>query len=95
MAVKKLAAGTAEVLDYLKQFDNGEGCSIEEIANALNRSMKSILPTVTLSLAKKKDGSREALAVYEKRTVEGKEKPVGYAVLTDAGRVYTDPVEAE
>ena len=86
----KLAEKTANVLNYLKANDTGKGVAISEIAAALGVEDKNVRPIVTLSLAAKKDGSRGALAVYEKREVEGAEKPVGYAVLTDEGRGYTD-----
>lgn len=86
----KLAEKSAEVLSYLQANDNGEGVSIAEIATALGRDEKSVRPSVCLALGAKKDGSREALATYEKRTIEGVEKPVGYAVLTDLGRSYVD-----
>ena len=90
----KLAEKSARVLEYLQQHDNGNGVAISEIADALGLDVKSVRPTVSLSLAKApKDGSREILATYEKRQVEGEEKTVGYAVLTEAGRNYTEDAE--
>ncbi len=86
----KLAEKTGKVLQYLQENDSGNGISIAEIAAAMGLEEKNIRPVVTLSLAAKKDGSRGALALYEKRQVEGEEKTVGYAVLTPEGRDFVD-----
>lgn len=90
----KLAEKTGEVFAYLQAHDTGEGVSIAEIAEAVGREPRSVLPSVTLGLAAKKDGSRPALAIYEKRD-EGGEKPVGYAVLTEEGRNFVDEDDEE
>lgn len=89
----KLTEKTKKVLDYLQANDKGDGIAISEISAALGVEDKNIRPIVTLSLAAKKDGSREALVLYEKREVEGSEKPVGYAVLTPFGRNFVDSAE--
>lgn len=86
----KLAEKSGKVLEYLQENDTGNGVTIAEIAAAMGLEEKNIRPVVTLSLAAKKDGSRGALALYEKREVEGEEKPVGYAVLTPEGREFVD-----
>lgn len=86
----KLAEKSGQVLAYLQEHDTGSGISIKEIADFMGLEEKNIRPVVTLSLAAKKDGSRGALALYDKREVEGEEKPVGYAVLTPEGREFVD-----
>lgn len=86
----KLSEKTAKVLTYLQANDKGQGIAISEVAAALGVENKNVLPVVTLSLGAKKDGSRPALATYEKRVIEGSEKPVGYAVLTAEGHTYVD-----
>jgi len=91
----KLAEKTGKVLAYLQEFDFGEGVSIEQIAEAMGLEEKQVRPCITLGLAAKKDGTRGALARYEKRADKnGGEKPVGYAVLTDEGAAYVDADEA-
>lgn len=86
----KFTEKTSKVFAYLQANDNGNGVAISEIAAATGFEEKSVRPIVVLSLAAKKDGSRGALASYEKRKIEGVEKEVGYAVLTDEGRSYVD-----
>lgn len=95
MAKRILAEKSGKVLAYLQEHDTGDGISIKEIADAMGLEEKNIRPVVTLSLAAKKDGSRGALVLYEKREVEGEEKTVGYAVLTDEGREFVDETEEE
>lgn len=86
----KLAEKSLNVLNYLQANDNGQGIAVTEIAEALGVSVKSVIPCVTLSLGKApKDGSRGVLASYDKRVIEGVEKPVGYAVLTEEGMNFT------
>lgn len=75
----QLTAKSNEVFEYLK--NNGGKVSIEELANATGRSARSIGANV-LDLTKK------GLAVREKEEVEGAEKPVAYAILTDAGKTF-------
>lgn len=91
----KLAEKSGNVLAYLQANDTGDGVSIAEIAESMGLEEKNIRPVVTLSLAARKDGSRGALALYEKREVEGEEKPVGYAVLTEEGRNFVDEDDSE
>lgn len=75
----QLTAKSNEVFEYLK--NNGGKVSIEELANATGRSARSIGANV-LDLTKK------GLVVREKEEVEGAEKPVAYAILTDAGKTF-------
>jgi uncharacterized membrane protein len=75
----QLTAKSNEVFEYLK--NNGGKVSIEELANATGRSARSIGANV-LDLTKK------GLVVREKKEVEGAEKPVAYAILTDAGKTF-------
>lgn len=75
----KLTEKSQIVFEYLK--NNGGKVSIEELANATGRSARSIGANV-LDLTKK------GLVVREKEEVEGAEKPVAYAVLTDAGKTF-------
>ena len=91
----KLAEKSGKVLAYLQEHDNGEGIAISELAEAMGLREVQVRPVVTLSLAAKKDGSRGALATYEKREIEGEEKPVGYAVLTPEGRDFVDEDDEE
>lgn len=82
----QLTAKSNEVFEYLK--NNGGKVSIEELANATGRSARSIGANV-LDLTKK------GLVVREKEEVEGAEKPVAYAVLTDAGKTFVPSDDAE
>ena len=75
----KLTEKSQTIFEYLKA--NGGRVSIEELANATGRSARSVGANV-LDLQKKK------LVVREKEEVEGAEKPVAYAVLTDEGRNF-------
>ena len=75
----KLTEKSNEIFEYLKA--NGGRVSIEELANATGRSARSVGANV-LDLQKKK------LVVREKEEVEGADKPVAYAVLTDDGRNF-------
>lgn len=84
----KLTEKSNEVFEYLK--NNGGKVSIEELANATGRSARSVGANV-LDLTKK------GLVVREKEEVEGAEKPVAYAILTDAGKTFvpSDDDDAE
>lgn len=75
----KLTEKSQIVFEYLK--NNDGKVSIEELANATGRSARSIGANV-LDLTKK------GLVVREKEEVEGAEKPVAYAILTDAGKTF-------
>lgn len=89
----KLTPKTKAVLDYVRENDNGDGVLMSDIAEGTGMTVKAIGPIVWTSLKEKKDGSRGALVTYEKRVVEGQEKPVGYVHITEEGRVYQDPEE--
>lgn len=89
----KLAEKSAKVLEYLQANDDGNGVSVPEIASGLGVEPKNIYPIVSIALAAKKDGSRPALVTYEKRTIEGNDKTVGYAVLTAEGRDFVNADE--
>lgn len=82
----QLTAKSNEVFEYLK--NNGGKVSIEELANATGRSARSVGANV-LDLTKK------GLVVREKEEVEGTEKPVAYAILTDAGKTFVPSDDAE
>lgn len=82
----KLTEKSQIVFEYLK--NNGGKVSIEELANATGRSARSIGANV-LDLTKK------GLVVREKEEVEGAEKPVAYAVLTDAGKTFVPSDDEE
>lgn len=82
----QLTAKSNEVFEYLK--NNGGKVSIDELANATGRSARSVGANV-LDLAKK------GLVVREKEEVEGAEKPVAYAILTDAGKTFVPSDDAE
>lgn len=82
----KLTEKSQIVFEYLK--NNGGKVSIEELANATGRSARSISASV-LDLTKKD------LVVREKKEVEGAEKPVAYAILTDAGKTFVPSDDAE
>ena len=75
----KLTEKSQEIFEYLK--NNGGRVSIDELANVTGRSARSVGANV-LDLQKKK------LVVREKEEVEGAEKPVAYAILTDAGKTF-------
>lgn len=82
----KLTEKSQIVFEYLK--NNGGKVSIEELANAIGRSARSVGANV-LDLTKK------GLVVREKEEVEGAEKPVAYAILTDAGKTFVPSDDAE
>lgn len=91
-AKRELTENTAEVLAYIQANDKGEGVSIDQIAEALDKKPNQVRPVVTNALKARtnKEGvDFPALALYEKRDVEGAEKPVGFAVLTEEGRNFT------
>lgn len=82
----KLTEKSQTIFEYLKA--NGGRVSIDELANATGRSARSVGANV-LDLQKKK------LVVREKEDVEGSDKPVTYAVLTDEGRNFVPSDDAE
>lgn len=82
----KLTEKSLEVFNYIK--DNGGRVSVEELANGLNRTARSVNANVTDLCSEKK-----GLAMREKVTVEGEEKPVTYVVLTEAGQAFVPAAE--
>lgn len=82
----KLTEKSQEIFEYLK--NNGGRVSIEELANATGRSARSVGANV-LDLQKKK------LVVREKEEVEGADKPVAFAVLTDEGKNFVPSEDEE
>ena len=82
----KLTEKSMEVLNYVKE--NGGRVSIDELAAGLNRTARSVNANVTDLCSEKK-----GLAMREKVTVEGEEKPVTYVVLTEAGQAFVPAAE--
>lgn len=82
----KLTEKSAQVFEYVK--NNGGRVSIPELADALDRTERSIGANVT-------DLTKKELAVREKVEVEGAEKPVTYVVLTDAGMNFVPSEDEE
>ena len=82
----KLTEKSLEVFNYIK--DNGGRVSVEELANGLNRTARSVNANVTDLCSEKK-----GLAMREKVTGEGEEKPVTYVVLTEAGQAFVPAAE--
>ena len=79
MEAIKITEKSAEVFNYVK--NNGGRVSVEEICEATGRAPRSINANVT-------DLAKKGLAEREKVEVEGKEKPVTYVCLTDAGKAF-------
>jgi predicted transcriptional regulator len=76
----KLTEKSMEVLNYVKE--NGGRVSVEELANGLNRTARSVNANVT-DLAKKE------LAKRDKVKGEGEDaKDITYVVLTEAGQSF-------
>lgn len=86
-----LKENSQAVVDYLKE--NGGRASVAELANALDKTEKSINGTIT-SLGCKGPHAK-GLVDYEKVTVEGQEKPVKYVFLTEAGKNFVPSEDAE
>ena len=84
----KLTEKSTEVFDYVKE--NSGRVSIPELAEALNRSERSVGANVT-------DLKKKGLAEREKVAVDGEEKPITYVVLTDEGKTFvpSDDEDAE
>ena len=83
----KLTEKSLEVFNYVKE--NGGRVSVEELANGLNRTPRSVNANVTDLCSEKK-----GLCVREKVTPEGEEaKPITYVVLTEAGQAFTPTAE--
>ena len=81
-----LTQKSGEVFDYVK--NNGGKVSIPELANALDRTERSVGANVT-------DLTKKGLAAREKVEVEGADKPVTYVVLTDEGKVFVPSEDEE
>ena len=84
----KLTEKSTEVFDYVK--GNSGRVSIPELAEALNRSERSVGANVT-------DLKKKGLVEREKVAVDGEEKPITYVVLTDEGKTFvpSDDEDAE
>ena len=91
--MSKLTVKSKAVLDYVRENDKGDGVLMTDIADNTGMTLKQIGPLVWTSLKEKKDGSRPSLVSYEKRNIEGQDKPVGYVHITEEGRTYEDPDE--
>ena len=85
--MKKLTEKELEVFNCVK--DNGRKISISQLAARLGRTDRSVSMNVT-GLAGEKKGS---LLTREKVEIEDSDKPLTYAVLTDAGKAF-DPATA-
>ena len=82
----KLTEKSQTIFEYLKA--NGGRVSIDELANVTGRSARSVGANV-LDLQNKK------LVVREKEEVEGADKPVAFAVLTDEGKNFVPSEDEE
>ena len=82
----KMTEKEVAVFNYVKS--NGGRVSIDEIAEALERSTRSIGPNINAFVS-------NDLAVREKVEVEGAEKPITYVVLTDAGMNFVPATDEE
>ena len=80
----KLTEMSNEVFNYVKE--NGGRVSIEELANAVGRSARSVGANVT-------DLTKKGLVVRDKVTVEGAEKSVTYVQITDEGKTFVPTEE--
>ena len=80
----KLTEMSNEVFNYVKE--NGGRVSIEELANAVGRSARSVGANVT-------DLSKKGLVVRDKVTVEGAEKAVTYVQITAEGKTFVPTEE--
>lgn len=77
---------TRELFDYVKS--HGGRVSRDELIEGLGVASASITGRIS-SLVK------NGLATYEKVTVEGCDKPVGFVELTDAGMAYNPDEDVE
>ena len=83
----KLTEKSMEVFNYIKE--NGGRVSVEELANGLGRTARSVNANVT-DLAKKE------LAIRDKVKGEGEDaKDITYAVITPAGAEFVPSEDAE
>jgi predicted transcriptional regulator len=81
----KLTEKSMEVITYIQ--DNGGEVSIAALAAGVGRTERSVGANVT-DLTKKGLASRE-------KVDEGGEKPVTYVVLSEEGKTWTQPKDAE
>ena len=81
-----LTQKSGEVFDYVK--NNGGRVSIPELAQALDRTERSVGANVT-------DLTKKGLAAREKVEVEGADKPITYVVLTEEGKVFVPSEDEE
>lgn len=93
MANGKLTAKSKMVLDYVRENSGEDGISLQDLADGVGMTTRQIGPIVWTVLQKEKEGVRPALVTYEKREIEGEEKPVGYVMITEAGRAYEEEEE--
>ena len=83
----KLTEKSSEVFNYVK--DNGGKISIDELAEALGRTTRSVGANVT-------DLQKKELVVREKVAGEGEDaKDITYVVLTEAGQTFVPSEDAE
>ena len=76
----KLTEKSMEVFNYIKE--NGGRVSVEELANGLGRTARSVNANVT-------DLTKKELAIRDKVKGEGEDaKDITYVVLTDAGLAF-------
>ena len=81
----KLTEKSNEVFEYVKA--NGGKVSIPELAQALDRTERSVGANVT--------DTKKGLAAREKVEVEGAEKPITYVVLTEEGKTFVPSEDEE
>ena len=82
----KLTDNERAVFEYVKA--NGT-VSIPEIASALGKTTRQVMPNITAMVKGKKQG----LLSREDRTGEGSEKPVGYISVTPEGQSFVESDE--
>lgn len=83
----KLTQKSNEVFEYVKE--NGGKISVDELAEALGRTARSINANVT-------DLQKKELIVREKVAGEGEDaKDITYVVLTEAGKTFVPSEDAE
>ena len=83
----KLTEKSLEVFNYVKE--NGGKVSIEELANGLGRTPRSVNANVTDLCSEKK-----CLCMREKVAGEGEDaKPITYVLLTEAGQAFVPAAE--
>lgn len=83
----KVTDKSLEVLNYVK--DNGNRVSVQELAAALNRTVRSVNANIT-DLCKKELAVREKVAAKDEN-----EKDATYVVLTETGLNFVPETDAE